>query len=279
MNILYCGDASMAPGVLLSVMSLVAHTAEKLQVFLLTAQLKTADRSYAPLAAADAAFIDRWLQAARPGSRVMRLDITTQFLREPPTANMATRFTPYCMLRLYADQISALPDRLLYLDTDVIAAADPSDFYHQDLASAEVVGVLDHYGKWAFHTRLGFDYLNSGVLLMDLAALRESGLLAACRRRCAKVKMFMPDQSALNKLAGPKKRVAKRRYNDQHGPHADTVLLHFSTRLKFLPKFTPISVKPWEVAKVHDQLNYHAQDALLADFETTLAQMKGQTHD
>lgn len=35
---------------------------------------------------------------------------------------MGTRFTPCCMLRLYADRIPELPDRLLYLDTDVLCA-------------------------------------------------------------------------------------------------------------------------------------------------------------
>ncbi len=33
---------------------------------------------------------------------------------------MKTRFTPCCMLRLFADEILELPDKILYLDNDVI---------------------------------------------------------------------------------------------------------------------------------------------------------------
>ena len=61
---------------------------------------------------------------------------------------MSTRFTPCCMLRLFADEIAELPDRLLYLDTDIICRKDFTEFYYQNMENVEIAGVLDYYGSW-----------------------------------------------------------------------------------------------------------------------------------
>lgn len=63
---------------------------------------------------------------------------------------METRFTPYAMLRLFADQIPQIPDRILYLDDDIIIRKDISDFYDQDLTNTELVGVLDFGVAFSF---------------------------------------------------------------------------------------------------------------------------------
>ncbi|MCB7112443.1 glycosyltransferase, partial [Agathobacter rectalis] len=77
------------------------------------------------------------------------------------------------MLRLYVDLIPDMPDRLLYLDNDVICREPFDDFYYQDLTGVQIVGVLDHYGKWFFHHQMRMaDYINSGILLLNLPEIK-----------------------------------------------------------------------------------------------------------
>lgn len=270
-NVLYCGDARMQDGLLISMLSLLKHTHEPLHLYILTARIQ----GFAPVSQATADFLQTQAQLVDSRHQVTRIDATDVFAADPPTANMETIFTPYCMLRLYADLIPELPDRLLYLDTDVIARRRFATFYHQDLAGVEFVGVLDHYGKWFFHHEMAtFDYLNSGMLLLNLKQIRLTGLFEQCRKRCATQKMFMPDQSALNKLAVVKV-IAPRRFNEQRKRHANTVFQHFTTSFRLFPWIHTLTVKPWQVQAMHDQLHLHDYDDLLNTYSRLAPMMKG----
>lgn len=262
MNILYCGDTNARDGVLVSVLSLLAAQSEPLRVFVATASYENA---IGRCEAIDTAFVrklDCLLRSERTDSGAVLVDATQQFAAAPPVANLATRFTPCCMLRLYSDLMPELAglERVLYLDVDVLCRGDVRPLYEASLNGAEIGGVLDRYGRWAFHNELRpADYLNSGVLLMDLSRMRETGLLERCRALCAEKQMFMPDQSALNKLARDKRQFP-RRFNEQHKLRDDTVLQHFTTR--FGPKGL-ITVKPWQVDRMHSELRLHAYDEVL----------------
>ena len=66
----------------------------------------------------------------------------------------------------------------------------------------QVVGVLDHYGKWFFRNNIfKIDYINSGVLLINLQLIKETRLFEKCRKMCKEKELLLPDQHALNKLA------------------------------------------------------------------------------
>lgn len=264
MNILYCGDKNMAQGLVLSVLSLTKHVKEPLNIYILTMSYRDRGRTVEPLDPELRVTLDALL--APTGGKSTFFDISPQFSEEPPTANLSTRFTPCCMLRLYADLLP-LPERLLYLDTDVLCRGDFSDMYHRDMEGVEVAGVLDHYGRFFFRRKWNrMDYLNSGVLLMNLEEIRRTGLLASCRRLCATKEMFMPDQSAINKLAVSKERLP-RRYNDQRRLHSDTVFQHFTTHFRFFPYIRTVSVKPWQTDKMHSVLKLHEYDDLLNEFQ------------
>ncbi len=266
MNILYCGDQNIADGVLISVLSILKQVREPLHIYLLTASLQTAEKIFSPLPSSFAAFLRRKAQKFSPENTVERIDASDLFSSQTPKANLATRFTPCCMLRLYADQLPMLPEKILYLDNDVVCRRDFSDFYRQDMTDLELAGVLDHYGKWFFRSRsCRMDYLNSGVLLLNLKKIRETGLFARCRLRCAEKEMFMPDQSAINKLA-VRKKICPRRYNEQRKLQKDTVFQHFTTSFRFFPWFHTVSAKPWQVDRMHEILKLHEYDALLEEY-------------
>ena len=52
------------------------------------------------------------------------------------------------MLRLFADQLPQIPDRILYLDDDIVIRGDITTFYNEDINGIELVGVLDYWGRF-----------------------------------------------------------------------------------------------------------------------------------
>ncbi len=267
MNILFCGDKNIEDGLFIAIHSLLKNVKEPLNIYILTMTLENETHSYMPVLDSFAAFLDKKVKAHNSEKFVRKTDITELFLREIPTANMDTRFTPCCMLRLFADEIKELPDKLLYLDNDVVCRTDISELYHEDINEYEIAGVLDYYGKWFFRRNLfKLDYVNSGVMLLNLKMIRQTGLFKKCRQMCSSKKMFMPDQSAINKLAN-KKKLLPEKYNDQRRLHNDTALQHFTTSFRFFPYFHTITVKPWQVEKVHSELGLWEYDDILEEYE------------
>ena len=184
-------------------------------------------------------------------------------MADPATANKRSYFTPYCMLRLYADKIPELPDKILYLDTDIVCLKDPAEFYDMDIKDCEMVGVLDRYGGKII--RVPFTrqkYLNSGVLLLNLPLIKKTGLLEQARKMCKRRMMIMPDQSALN-FCAKYKIIVDKKFNDQKEILADTVFRHFSNTFQFFPFFKVIVIKPWQVERLHQLLNCHEFDDVL----------------
>lgn len=251
MNILFCGDRNVQDGLLIAVLSLLENTQEHLDIYVLTLDMSMNGRIYSPIEQTFVDYLNETVSAQYDDRLYTKLiDTTDLFKDETPDANLSTRFTPCCMLRLFADKIDEIPDRILYLDTDVICRRDFGDFYYQNMDGVEIAGVLDYYGSWFFRKNIfKRDYLNSGVLLMNMCELRKTGLLSSCRHMCTTKQMFMPDQSALNKLS-VSKRICERKYNDQRRLHSDTVFQHFTTHFRFFPYVRTENVKPWQTEEV-----------------------------
>jgi len=261
MNILFCGDKNVCDGIFLSTLSILKNTNEKLNIYILTAS--TGSHSAIPQDFAHK--LQASIDETHSGSEIILLDISDIFNKYLPTANMGTRFTPLCMLRLFADMLPEIPDRILYLDTDVLCRKDFKDFYYLDISNVEIAGVPDRYGKWFFGNIFLHDYFNSGVLLMNMSNIRKSGLFEKCRCMCRDKKMFMPDQSALNKLAVKQKVSAK--YNAQGKIKSDTVFKHFTTFFKFFPYIHSVTIKPWHKDKLHSELKIYEFDYILDEYE------------
>lgn len=272
MNILFCGDKGVCKGIFLSALSICKNTNEELRFYILTANA-------GGCSAIPAGFADKLqsaLSAKNKCHKVILLDISNMFESYLPLANMGTRFTPLCMLRLFADMVPDIPDRILYLDTDVLCRADFGELYNLDMSDIEIAGVPDRYGKWFFGNILKHNYLNSGVLLMNMSNIRKSGLFEKCRILCRDKKMFMPDQSALNKLAVKRKVPAK--YNAQGKIKPDTVFKHFTTFFKFFPYIRTITVKPWHTDKLHNKLKIFEFDDIIEEYKRSIENEQGDSY-
>lgn len=266
MNILYCGDENVENGLIISVLSLLKNVKQELKIYVFTMNMQIGKKIFKGISNSIIDLLDKRVKEENHNSFVKIIDVTNLFNESMPKKNMETRFTPYCMIRLFADEIPELPDKILYLDTDVVCRKDFSEFYDQDITNYELVGVLDHYGKWFFKKNIfKIDYINSGVLLLNLARIKQTELFKKCRKMCSEEEMFMPDQSAINRLAISKK-IVPRKYNEQRKLHKDTVFQHFTTSFRFFPWFHTLTIKPWQIDRVHEELKITEYDDIFEEY-------------
>lgn len=264
MNILYCGDKGIEDGLIISVLSLLKNVKEELNIYILTAEIK--ERNIKQVTDNLVNYLNNITKQHNKKNSIKKIDITELFLKELPISNMDTRFTPCCMLRLFSDKIKELPSKILYLDNDVICRKNPIDFYSKDITKYDIAGVLDNYGKWFFKKKLfKFDYLNSGVLLMNLDNIRKNKVFENARQMCIKKNMFMPDQSAINKISD-NKLIIERKYNEQKKIKKDTTLQHFTTTFVYFPYIRTRTIKPWHIDKLHKVLKIYEYDDILEKY-------------
>lgn len=273
MNILYCGNKKIEDGLIISVLSMLKTTREPVNIYILTMDIEDGEYYCEPVRDETIQYLNNMVKQQSEQSFVKKYNVEELFLANIPKANLGTRFTPFCMLRLFADEIKELPDKILYLDNDVVCRKDIKDFYNTDLADNEIAGVLDYYGSWLFRNRIfKRDYINSGVLLLNLKKIKETGLFEKCRNMCRDEKMFMPDQSAINKLAQGKM-LMPRRFNEQRKLKKETVMQHFTTSFRFFPWVRTVSVKPWDVDRMHSVLKLYEYDELLHEYKECMTQI------
>ena len=266
MNILYCGDKNIIDGLIISILSLVKNTNKPLYIYVLTMKYTSNEKKYEQMPMSYIKLLDGIVKNKNKDSFVKLYDITDIVSKCMPSANLDTRFTPYCMLRLYADEIDDIPDKILYLDNDVVCLNDPETFYNIDNEKYELVGVLDFYGSHLFKQKVYCkDYLNSGVLLLNMNLIKKTKLFEDARNRCQTTKMFLPDQTALNILS-KHKLIVSRRFNEQHKINKDTIFRHYSTTFKFWPKIHTQTIKPWHIDNLHDILKDHEFDDILENY-------------
>ena len=276
MNLMYCGDKNIADGLIISLISIMKNTSAPLKVYVLTVSYERDGKVCEPISKEFISYLDGVLKEHNEDSAIKLFDVSEDFVKNLPEKNLETRFTPGCMVRLFADLVPELPDRILYLDNDIVCRGDFSELYYMDLDGKELVGVLDYYGAWLFKRKLlSRDYLNSGVLLLNLKEIKRTGLFKKCRERCRDKKMFMPDQSAINKLSQSKHYVS-RKFNEQRKLKDDTVFQHFTTSFRFFPYFHSVSVKPWNVTQLHNTLNIYEYDSLLVEYRKIKAKYLAQ---
>lgn len=139
MNVLYCGDENIKDGLIISILSLLKNVKEELNIYVLTMDIQNKTRTFKGISNLSIDFLDKKVKEVKPENFVKKIDITDLFNEYLPIKNMETRFTPCCMLRLFVDKIPEMPDKILYLDTDVVCRKDCTEFYHQDISEYELV--------------------------------------------------------------------------------------------------------------------------------------------
>lgn len=148
MNVLYCGDKNIEDGLIISVLSLLKNVETVINVYVLTINSKEWNINGVTDKCIDV--LDKKMKLINKENHIKKIDITEIFEKEVPARNMKTRFTPCCMLRLFADEITELPNRILYLDNDVICRKDCQDFYNQGMENYEIARIFRLLWKVVF---------------------------------------------------------------------------------------------------------------------------------
>ena len=261
MNILFCGNSRAFDGILIAALSIIKYYKGPLDIYVMTANLQDMDEAYAPICWQQARLLEDIVSTVCSQSRVLLIDKTMTVRGEiEGWVNQKTIYTPYSLLRLYADTLPV--DRLLYLDADVVACGNIEALYETDIEQYELAGARDFLGRWF----IGHNYINTGVLLLNLRKCRERALLERARIICKYRKLFFPDQTAINLLCHDKYFLPAK-YNEQKRYRPDTVIQHFCKSLRIFPYIHTVNVKPWEVDKLHRVYRLHVHDEVLGQYE------------
>jgi lipopolysaccharide biosynthesis glycosyltransferase len=263
MNICYCGNDRMFDAILLSSLSIARVTKRPISVFILTGSLKKNNKKYIGLSKEDGEFIEKAIRAYNPNSSAKVIDVSKEFLSlTKHSINFHSVYTPYAYMRLILDVLPDMPDRMLYLDTDIMVLKNIDSLYDMDMGANDIALVPDQVGTHYFGKRYG----NTGVLLINLKQVRQDGSFKKARWRVNHIAMFMPDQTALNIVCSKSKILLPFVYNEQLDLHEDTIIRHYCKRLYWLPIVHTINVKPWNVEHFRAHFGEKLHFDLLEEF-------------
>ncbi len=263
-HVLFAGNDKVFDGILTCVLSILRRTGteEPFHFILFTMDVSHIKPAYVPISEKQASFLEAVIQAYNPDNRVQLVDVTALYMKEfAGCPNESAYCSPYTLIRLFADLVEGMPDKLLYLDADILFNRDIRLLYDVDIEGYEYAAARDHYGKYLLNP----NYINAGVLLLNLAEMRRTGILEKARKLIRTKKLTFADQSALIRST-TRKKMLPQRFNDQKFLHKHTVVRHFSKRLFWLPYPHTDNVKQWQVSRVHKVFGYYCFDDILYEY-------------
>ncbi len=263
-NNLFCGNDKVFDGMLTCALSILKRTKSKepFAFYIFTMDVSHIKETYLPVTDGQVAFFEDVIRSYNQENRAIKIDVTDYYMKEfGGCPNEDAYCSPYTLIRLFADEVPALPDKVLYLDIDVMLNRDIHLLYDIDVDGYEYAAARDHYGKYLIHP----NYVNAGVLLFNLAEMRRTGLLKRARGLIKSKKLVFADQSAIIRST-TKKKMLPQKFNDQKFLHKSTVVRHFSKRLFWLPYPHTDNIKQWHVSRVHKVFGYYQFDDILFEY-------------
>lgn len=263
-NVLYCGNDGVFDGILTSILSILkrTNTKEPFRFYIFTMNLSRIKDSYVQIDDSKISFLSEVVKKYNKENDIIKKDVTELYEKElSGCPNENAYCSPYTLIRLLADEVDGIPDKLLYLDADVMFNRDIRLLYKIDLAEWEYAAAPDHYGKYLINP----GYINAGVLLFNMRRCKENGLFEKSRDRLRAKKLTFADQSALIRSTA-KRKLLPQRFNDQKFLHKNTVIRHFSKRLFWLPYPHTDNIKQWHICKIHKIFGYYCFDDVLHEY-------------
>ena len=263
MNILLCGNEKVFDGALTELISITNKTKETVNCYIFTMDLTRIKPEYTSIKDEQIKFLDKVIKTKNSENSVIKIDVTDLYEKEfGKCKNESAYCTPYTLLRLLADLIPEIPDKILYLDIDMMADDDISKLYNIDVSDYEYAAVKEKYGSVLLYP----DYINAGMLLLNMKKIKETGLLEKARDLIKNKKMLFADQDAIYK-ATTKKMILPRIYNEQSKfNRKGTVICHFCKRLLWRPYPHTENYKQWHIKEVHEVLKCHTFDDDLNEY-------------
>ena len=262
-NILLCGNEKVFDGALTQLLSITNRTKETINCYIFTMDISRIKPEYICITDEQIAFLDKVLKSKKIDNKVTKIDVTNLYENEFYKCKNETAYcTPYTLLRLLADLVPSMPNKILYLDIDMMAHDDISKLYNIDVSGYEYAAVKEKYGSifiWP-------DYINAGMLLLNMEKIKETKLLEKARNLIKTKKMLFADQDAIYRST-TKKLLIPRKYNEQSSfKRKDTVICHFCKRLMLLPYPHTENYKQWQIDDIHRELKCYAFEEDLKEY-------------
>ncbi len=263
-NILFSGNVKVFDGMLTCMLSVFKRTKSKepYNFYIFTMDVSHIKPDYIPVSDKQVEFLQQIAKDYNPDNQVTKIDVTDIYMQEFDNCpNENAYCSPYTLLRLFADKIPEIPDKLLYLDVDILFNREPELLYDVDVEGYEYAAARDHYGKYLLNP----NYINAGVLLFNMKEIRKTGLFEKARHLIKTKKLLFADQDAVYRST-TRKKMLPQKYNDQKFLHKTTIVRHFSKRLFYLPYPHTDNIKQWEVGKIHRVFRYDQFDDILFEY-------------
>ena len=263
-NILFCGNDGVFDGMLTCALSILrrTETREPFSFYVFTMDVSRIKDNYVPISDEKISFFTDVIKQYNPENTAKKIDVTELYEAEfRGCPNEGAYCSPYTLIRLFADKVDEMPDKVLYLDIDIMFNRDVRLLYDVNVEDYEYAAARDHYGKYLISP----NYVNAGVLLFNLRRMKETGLLEKARALIKTKKLTFADQSAIIRST-TKKKMLPQKFNDQKFLHKNTVVRHFSKRLFWLPYPHTDNIKQWHVSRVHKVFGYYCFDDVLYEY-------------
>ena len=263
MNLLLCGNEKVFDGALTQLISIMNKTKETINCYIFTMDLTRIKPEYKSISDEQIEFLKEVVKSKNVNNEVQKVDVTDIYEKEfGHCKNENAYCTPYTLLRLLADLVPEMPEKLLYLDIDMMAANDIAQLYNIDISDYEFAAVREKYGCLFIWP----DYINAGMLLLNMKKIKETKLLEKARYLIKNKKMLFADQDAIYR-SSTKKLLLPRIYNEQSKFNKkDTIICHFCKRLLLFPYPRTENFKQWQIEQVHKVLKCYAFDDDLNEY-------------
>ena len=236
-NLLLCGNKKVFDGALTELISITNRTKESINCYIFTMDASRIKPEYVPIENKQIDFLNKVIQKKNKENKVTKVDVTNLYEQEFLNCkNESAYCTPYTLLRLLADMVPNIPDKLLYLDIDMMIGDDLSKLYNIDVSEYEYAAVKEKYGSIFIRP----DYINAGMLLMNMKKIKETKLLEKARNLIKSKKMLFADQ--------------------------DAIFRSTSKKMLWFPYPHTENYKQWNVEQVHTVLKCHAFDEDLEEY-------------
>lgn len=263
-NVLFSGNSKVFDGALTTMLSILKRTTtnQPFTFYIYTMDITRIKPEYTAISDAQISFLDEVAKTYNANNRIVKVDVGEIYDREFANCpNEMAYCSPYTLLRLFADIVPNMPDKILYLDIDIMFNKDITLLYYKDVTDYEYAAARDHYGKYLINP----NYINAGVLLLNLKKIKETGLLVKARQLIKTKKLVFADQSAIIRST-TKKLMLPQKFNDQKFLHKHTVVRHFSKRLFYKPYPHTDNIKQWKISLVHKIYKYYQFDDILYEY-------------
>lgn len=275
-NILLSGNNKVFDGALSELISITNKTKEAITCYIFTMDLTRVKEDYKCIDDKQIEFLNKIVKEQNENSKVIKVDVTQIYEEEFGHGKNENAYcTPYTLLRLLADKIPDMPEKLLYLDIDMMVAGDISELYNIDVTDYEYVAVKEKYGS----KFIRYDYINAGMLLLNMKKIKETRLLEKARQLIKTRKLPFADQDAIF-WSTTKKKLIPRRFNEQRSFNKDdTLICHFCKRLCFNPYPHVTNYKQWHIDEIHKYYKCYKFDNDLEEYLKQKAEFENKKEE